>query len=118
MSESIHSFSHLPIQELAKALATEVSKCVDQRISAFMAQERILDPLLAPDQVKRYLNVSDAVLQYLRDSRQLAYVRVKGKYMYKACDIERFISSNYFQEKQARRLDDTKKAAGQKGGRA
>lgn len=105
----------LPLAEIAKAVAMEVYKKVDSRISEFMAQERILSPLLSPDQVKRYLNVSDAVLQYLRDSRQLAYVRVKGKYMYKAEDVERFVSSNYYQEKKARAFDERKKATGQKG---
>jgi len=99
------------VAELARAIAAEVCQRVDHRIAEFVSQERILDPLLSPDQVKRYLGISDAILQYLRDSRQIAYVKVKGKYMYKACDIDRFVASNYFQEKQARSFTDQSKAA-------
>ena len=72
-----------------------------QKVQAFLKQghrsgfQQLQDDWLDGQQVLQMLNISPRTLQGLRNSRDLAYSKIRGKLYYRTEDIEKLLESNY-----------------------
>ena len=72
-----------------------------QKVQAFLKQghrsgfQQLQDEWLDSQQVMQMLNISPRTLQGLRNSRDLAYSKIRGKLYYRTEDIEKLLESNY-----------------------
>ena len=72
-----------------------------QKVQALLKQghrtgfQQLQDEWLDGQQVLQMLNISARTLQGLRNSRDLAYSKIRGKLYYRTEDIEQLLESNY-----------------------
>ena len=72
-----------------------------QKIQALLKQghrsgfQQLQDDWLDGQLVLQMLNISPRTLQGLRNSRDLAYSKIRGKLYYRTEDIEKLLESNY-----------------------
>lgn len=78
-------------EELKEVIREVVNEAISRNIPV---KKEVSKTWLNRKEVKNILGVSDAQLQYLRDSRQIPFSQFGRKIVYKAEDIEAFLKKH------------------------